>query len=449
MNFLDNVFKQSLAENERNLTFWHDYLNNLNSLDFSTFSDKLKVPILVPIGNKILFRGALKHTNEVTVALGADYFAKCSIKQAEILRQHRIKDAQAKVDLYTKEKEYLENQLTFNVSNVYEQPGQDIIETCTEDEDKLWREKHRERVRQYNQSEEKKTEKVESEMTDEELWNRLEELELQEELEAEYRSMTNRNDSDSDGNESFIVKDEEAITFPQSTKQTEQQKENKEVSRNIKSDTNREVDTKSKVDLLKQVIDRQKDLEVKLIELKNKERGRCQTEQDLIGKLDEMEQLDELEDEMERLDDILNEDSDDTEISEISEERSTATSLKKSVSFADEDNSETLEITFKHSDVEPNIEPYIPDKGITKPSDIYEAYSNLFIDGKTSILRKSKYDNDKSETIAPEVTNVQPEEELRHTIVVKDVIEKAECNEKSNNPSRPVSLFKKRRQQKP
>ncbi|XP_038208309.1 unconventional prefoldin RPB5 interactor-like protein [Zerene cesonia] len=447
MNFLDNVFKQSLAENERNLTFWQDYLVNLKSLDFSTFSDKLKVPVLVPIGNKILFRGALKHTNEVTVALGADYFTKCSIKQAEILRLHRIKDAQAKVDLYMKEKEYLENQLTFNKSNVHDHPGQDIIETCSEDEDRLWREKHRERVRQYNQSEAKKKEKIQSEMTDEELWNRLEELELQEELENEYRSMTNRNDSDSDGNESFIVKDEESISFPQVLNQTEQSgKTNKNVNRNVESNTSSIVGTKTeKLDLLKHVIDRQNDLEVKLMELKNKERTRCQTEQDLIGKLDEMEQLDELEDEMERLDDILNEDSDDTD--DISEERST--SLKKSVSFADEDNSETLELTFKHSEVEPNTEPYNPDKGITKPSDIYEAYSNSFKDGKTSILRKSRYDNNEIDTFAPETTScTQPEEELRQTIVVKDVVEKAEGDEKSNKPSRPVSLFKKRRQQR-
>lgn len=75
--------------------FWEEYVQNLNSLDFSVYSDKLTVPVLVPIGNKIFFRGSLKHTNEVTVALGADYFTKCSIKQAEILRQHRIRGMDA------------------------------------------------------------------------------------------------------------------------------------------------------------------------------------------------------------------------------------------------------------------------------------------------------------------------------------------------------------------
>lgn len=85
------IFVQSLTANERNIRFWENYIQNLKSIDFNTFSDKLKVPALVPIGSRILFRGELRHTNEVTVALGADYFVKCSLKQAEILRQHRIK----------------------------------------------------------------------------------------------------------------------------------------------------------------------------------------------------------------------------------------------------------------------------------------------------------------------------------------------------------------------
>lgn len=82
---------QSVADNERNLHFWENYLNNLKALDFNVYADKLKVPTLVPIGSRVFFRGELKHTNEVTVALGADYFVKCSLAQAEDLKQHRIK----------------------------------------------------------------------------------------------------------------------------------------------------------------------------------------------------------------------------------------------------------------------------------------------------------------------------------------------------------------------
>lgn len=80
-----------MHENGEQIRFWEDYLKALNDVQFKSYSDKLKVPVLVPIGNRILFRGELKHTNEVTASLGQGYFAKCSTEQAEILRQHRIK----------------------------------------------------------------------------------------------------------------------------------------------------------------------------------------------------------------------------------------------------------------------------------------------------------------------------------------------------------------------
>lgn len=93
MRFLNFFFcfLQSLLQNENNIKFWEGYLQNLNALDLNMYAEKLTVPVLVPIGNRILFRGAIKHTNEVMVSLGADYFTKCSVKQAEVLRQHRIK----------------------------------------------------------------------------------------------------------------------------------------------------------------------------------------------------------------------------------------------------------------------------------------------------------------------------------------------------------------------
>lgn len=92
LSFIMTTFNsvQKLEQNERSIRFWDNYIQNLKSVDLTTFSDKLKVPVLVPIGGRMFFRGELIHTNEVTVSLGADYFVKCSLKQAEILRQHRL-----------------------------------------------------------------------------------------------------------------------------------------------------------------------------------------------------------------------------------------------------------------------------------------------------------------------------------------------------------------------
>lgn len=274
----------------------------------------MSVPILVPIGNKILFRGALKHTNEVTVALGADYFAKCSIKQAEVLRQHRINgmliifyyhyniitfillynillDAKSKLEEYNKEKEYLENQLSFGKQNVYGNTGQDIIEVCTEEEDKAWREQHRERLKRYHQSDDKKKENISKDISDEELWMRLEELELQEEMQNEMQNSdtveeTNSNESNFD---SCVIKESDVkdVRADEATELVSR------ITHNVPKQT-------SKTDLLQQVLDRQEMLSTKLTELKSRERPETTTESELLSRLDEMELLDDLEDEMDR-----------------------------------------------------------------------------------------------------------------------------------------------------
>ncbi|CAH3971459.1 unnamed protein product [Pieris brassicae] len=432
MNFLHNVYTKSLEENKRNIHFWEAYVEDLNALDFSIFSDKLTVPVLVPIGNKIFYRGLLKHTNEVTVSLGADYFAKCSIKQAEIIKQHRIKDAQSKLELYRKEAGYLENQLILN-NSTNDTLGQDIIETCTEEEDRIWKEKHKEKVKQYNQSKEKRLDHCDNELTDNELWSRLEELELQEELEEEYLSMTNRNNY-IEADNSLIIKND-IPTKPNPVSMSKQLPEVPDHSNN----------SESKEQILEQIMIRQKNLELKLTELQNKKGGNSKTEDDLLEKLNEIDQLDELEDEMNRLDDILNEDSED---SEKSTKEITTLNSKKTVTFANDDEAKTLEICMKHSDVEPDTVPYNPTNGIKKPSDIYEAFSTKFLNETTSILKKTKYGiiNDLKH-LDENKTIVSPEiETQRETIVVKDVLETADKNNKLHNLHRPVSLFKKRRQ---
>ncbi|XP_022117631.2 unconventional prefoldin RPB5 interactor isoform X2 [Pieris rapae] len=425
---------QSLEDNERNISFWEAYVNDLNALDFSILSGKLTVPVLVPIGNKIFFRGFLKHTNEVTVSLGADYFAKCSIKQAEIIKQHRIKDAQSKLDLYKKEKDYLENQLNLN-KTTHHSVGQDIIETCTEEEDRIWKEKHKEKVKLYNQSKKKHLDECDNELTDDELWSRLEELELQEELEEEYFSMTNgKNHVEADN--LVISKDD----IPTKLNPLSKSKQLHEVD-GVPDHSN---NSESKAQILEQIMIRQKNLELKLAELQNKKEGNSKTEEDLLEKLNEIDQLDELEDEMNRLDDILNEDSDD---SEKTTEEITSLSSRKTVTFANDDDSKTLQISLKHSDVEPDTAPYNPTNGIKKPSDIYEAFSSKLPNETTSILKNTKYGNNDIKTSDENKYIASPEiETQRETIVVKDVLEKAEENNKLYDQLRPVSLFKKRRQ---
>ncbi|XP_049883819.1 unconventional prefoldin RPB5 interactor-like protein [Pectinophora gossypiella] len=461
MSLFMDIYHKTLQENEKKLRFWEDYLQNLKSLDFNVFCDKLKVPVLVPIGSRILFRGELKHTNEVTVALGADYFIKCSLKQAEVLRQHRIKGAESKLETFRTEREYLENQLTFRKQRVLDNQGQEIIEVHTEEEDRVWRELHREKIRQWKQKGEDMN--VQEELTDEELWNRLEELELQEELENEL--MQEENEESYEVHKDKITDKKEEILF-EAKKEKEQNNEKTVDKTNKKMEFKETADTKvtEKYELLQKVLEKQNNLEEKLMELRNKDRNKSKTEADLISKLDEMEALDELQDEMDRLEDIIDTEDVETEEEEDDdneEEESTSTShstdSKRKVYFADEDDSETLELAFHHSDAEPNKEPYNSKEGITKPSDIYEAYSNLFTE-TISILKKSKYEEkDLDAKIAKQQPKHEkkkvdwPIEDITRTIVVNDVVEKADISESSNNnktEKRPVSLFKQLRQQK-
>ncbi|KAH9631624.1 hypothetical protein HF086_006616 [Spodoptera exigua] len=419
MDILSEIYYKSSVENERNVQFWENYLGNLKNLDFSVFSDKLKVPTLVPIGSRILFRGELIHTNEVTAAL-------------------------EKLDMYIKEKEYFGNQLSLTRKTLYDKEGQEIIEYYSEEEDKVWRAKHRENVRKYKQNKNREEETENQIMTDEELWVRLEELELQEELENELSIIT------SDTQQTPPNIDESNPTNPnleqenisKEEKEKEKKKKFHEIIYNEKKDKREETkvpEITSKLDILQQVINKQNELEEKLHELKNRERCRTKDEKDLI------------------LEDIIdNEDVEETkEDLEGNDQEGQIPKIQRRVSFVDENDSNTLDITFKHSVTDPINKPYDASKGIQKPSDIYQAHSNLFGTGTTSILKKSKYATadvkraPKVEFQKESAAQVKSHENgSQEVIVIKDVVEKEEQeNSKLLSQPRPTSLFKKKRMQ--
>ncbi|RVE47804.1 hypothetical protein evm_007559 [Chilo suppressalis] len=449
----NSIYSKSVLENQKNLRFWEDYLKSLQSLDFSLFSGKLTVPVMVPVGRRILFRGHLKHTNEITVAIGADYFAKCSLDQAEILRQHRIKDAQCKVNLYIKEQQYLENKISFSKQNIFDNVGEEIIEEYSEEEDRKWREKHRENMKKHK-LESKDKNKVADSITDEELWTKLEELELQEELEYELDNMnateTIMNSSVNDNNS--IASKVIFGTERKNNENIEKILDNKHLEQSSNNNINIEQQPAmyNKLTLLQKVIERQNELGEKLQQIKERERNTKLTEDNLISKLDEMEQLEELEDEMDRLDDMIHSEE---EYIEEDSEKSSDQKIKRSVIFADEDDSETLEITFKHSEVIPFLEPYNPEKGIQKPSDVYTAFGNLFSEETTSILKKNRYECDK--VLTPDnktQESLELKDEINYpaqTILMKDVTERKDTNSKTahDKDTRPTSLFKKKRMQ--
>merc|ERR1712051_432929 len=129
------------------------------------------------------------HTNEIMVLLGENWFVERSAKDASDICQRRL-------DRCDKMLEDLEKEVKMYKSwqHEAEQLGQDenlleIREPYNEEEENKWREKHRDRVKQEKQQSLSKQDakaniKNSSNDNDDNFWQRLDELELEEELDA-------------------------------------------------------------------------------------------------------------------------------------------------------------------------------------------------------------------------------------------------------------------------
>lgn len=62
------------------------------------FQKSFRKEILVPIGSKGLMPGTLYHTNEVLVSMYSDFFVKCSADKALAVCEHRLKEAQKRLE---------------------------------------------------------------------------------------------------------------------------------------------------------------------------------------------------------------------------------------------------------------------------------------------------------------------------------------------------------------
>lgn len=219
-----------------------------------------------------------------------------------------ISVAKEKIDTYMKEKNYLQDQVSFTKQNVYDDQGREIIEYHTDEEDKAWKLKHLQNVKEYMQkrAKEKKNKHHKDEITDQKLWERFEELELQEELESELGSNDDVNLSEvRSENFGIVVRREDYLDLSKIKKKLNDMTDQINLKKEITNTSVRYKESKapeqlSKLDLLQQVIARQNELVEKLHELKSRKTNQCKTNQDLVAKLDEMEQLEELEDEMDR-----------------------------------------------------------------------------------------------------------------------------------------------------
>ncbi|XP_023295221.2 unconventional prefoldin RPB5 interactor-like protein [Lucilia cuprina] len=200
MNKREDALREALQKNEEETQRWQNYLkeNETAIENMAMFGKRLTVDVMVPVGKKAFMPGHLLHTNEVLVGHYQGYFSKCTTFKAKEICDLRIKMAKEHLKKLQTEADLWQNKLEKPYAEGVMPSGEEreIIEDFNEEEEKLWKEKHRIRVKQAKQKEREerekelqkeklKNKKVTEEKSDEEIFKMLEEAELMEELEQE------------------------------------------------------------------------------------------------------------------------------------------------------------------------------------------------------------------------------------------------------------------------
>ncbi|KAK3927114.1 Unconventional prefoldin RPB5 interactor-like protein [Frankliniella fusca] len=180
----------------------------------SSLPDKLSHEVVIPFGSKALVKAKLVHTNEILTSIGGSYFVKQSAKQGIDLCNRRISDSEEMLKKLEGERSLLSNRQTLpKLEEAF--PNEDtkeIIEEYNEETEAEWRRQHRKKEAEYRKQladlREKHRENP-SIQTEEDIFRRLDELELEEELNdelerlhAEYEADYENNDEEDDGESS-------------------------------------------------------------------------------------------------------------------------------------------------------------------------------------------------------------------------------------------------------
>ncbi|XP_016050838.2 unconventional prefoldin RPB5 interactor 1 [Erinaceus europaeus] len=187
---------------QEKIQHWKKVDNDYDALQerLSTLPDKLSYNIMVPLGPFAFMPGKLVHTNEITVLLGDNWFAKCSAKQAVGLVEHRKEHVRKTIDDLKKVMKNFESRVEFteDLQKMSDAAG-DIVDIREEiKSDFEFKAKHR--IAHKPHSKPKTSDIFEADfangmkskdlLADRELWERLEELERQEELLGELNTKT-------------------------------------------------------------------------------------------------------------------------------------------------------------------------------------------------------------------------------------------------------------------
>ncbi|XP_076841482.1 unconventional prefoldin RPB5 interactor 1 [Brachyhypopomus gauderio] len=205
------------------LVHWKKVEKDYESLQERLFTlpDKLTYDVMVPFGPLAFAPGTLVHTNEVTVLLGDNWFAKCSAKQAQTLVHHRQTLVKKKLDDLHKVMKTFKDRADFtdNLEKVTDMAGDFIdIREVVDQEEMVTKGRPRVAHKPNSKPKEEYVGQVEEacgdgkgggsggELSEEALWARLDELER---LEEEQDERDRLDSTDTNGEETTSSSSEE------------------------------------------------------------------------------------------------------------------------------------------------------------------------------------------------------------------------------------------------
>lgn len=397
---LDDVLSKGIQKNEEQCKIWRAYKTGHEKVAeaLQTFQKDLYVNCMVPIGKRALMKGRLIHTNEVLAFLGDGYFAKYSAVGATALCQRRIQNAEEMLKKLSTERDLYETRMMVTENDLFEDcAGTEIVEHWNEEQIDEWRKKHREKEKEYHQKltklRQEDRKKIE---TEEDLFNRLDQLEIEEELADELNRL----------------EDEVYELFGEELKEGECYYETESSSESEENDSKKEDD--------EHIVDSEKKQSEENVK-SNK------VTKSVSFAVSEDSKKKEKEENLKKPEEINNEDVEESSMEDV------------------------LRIEFSHSSNNPTIKS--DGESIESPADIYKILSK-----PKSILKRSPNDIP-VQAPPPDYSTDEDEEEEEsnkpsaYETVVKDIKERnttAPVDDASNTQeqTRPISKFKRDRQKK-
>lgn len=441
---------------------WTTYKNEHVELNknLKDYQKKLEVDVMVPIGTKALMPGKLYHTNEVLISHYQGVFSNVSTDKALEISNHRIKLAETHLKSLDVEKDMYKNQLELPFAqNAFSRNGEmEIIEDYNEEEEIKWREEHKRKLKEYKK-EEAKTRNLEG---DTDLFDKLDELEMMEELQNELENIPIQKD------DTVLEMLNGEIEIPESKKRLSlygEKDENENVSTKFTvTKTDESYDNNfngNEVDL-----ENDEDLPIEYIELLNatdkltlfekrnifkrkiKELKRfikktsLFTEEDVVKRMYNQDLMECYEDEVLSIETQMEEDTDEDEdedkkellqqvdnkeedLKNVKDERRIKFSSSNEIKEFDlnspvvpdkspilENNDLTLKLKFKHSDSNFQLNHETDDEIITSPADIYKKFSHCLNNNSSNNCLKSILKNKESVNLENHVKEDEEEETL-------------------------------------